>query len=157
VLMELAVMEYIIKLDDKKLLEINQKVSINLIELLKSLNVEIRVREKEIKRFLILNEGAHPIQKALREQFGDIDIIVISSGNVALEDVPRIAKKCARIYDPNSDVIVLSGPAILVAFTVLYANVKAPQKIRLAQFDLADKEYKIFELDHLKIRQDMLS
>lgn len=146
-----------ITIDQEKLEEIKKETGINLVDLLRVKGAEI-IEEKSltgIRRLIVLNKGAHDIEPALRRQFGDdVEIIIVSTGNLNFDEIEDTAIKAAREYK-EGDAIVLTGPGLLIALTVLYIQTKTPQKIRLVQYDLGKREYRIFETDHLSMRQKL--
>ena len=138
-----------------ELRKVNEELGFNLIDFLKNKGVDVRVVEEK-SRFLVLNKGAHPVEEAIREQFGDVEVIVLSEGNIGLDDVEKIAFEAARIYSEN-DVIVLTGPALLSVLTTLLVYTKSPEVLRVAQYDLSSKKYVIREYSHLKLRELLTS
>ena len=145
-----------ISLTKEQLEKINSIIRNDLLELVEKVGGRVKDSRKHVvKRFIVLNKGAHDIEGALKKQFGDVEIIYVSEGNIKLREVEEYAIKVAKIYDPEKDVILLTGPALLSVLATILTYVKSPNMVKIAQFDLQENKYKIVELSHLELRKKL--
>lgn len=142
---------YRIEVEKEKIREIERKLGINILEELKKGGAKIAKIEEEKRRFIVLNRGAHDVAGSLIEQFGNVEIIYASEGNLSLSEVEEVAGKVAKMYK-SEDVIVLTGPALLSVLSTLFSYVKSPDLVTVAQYDLSTGKYYTYKLSHLKIR-----
>ena len=146
---------YTIKADEEQIREIEKDLGVNLLERLKEKGAVIEETDEEAKtRFIVLNKGAHPIEESIKKQFPNSEIIILSHGNLDINQIQKTALEAGKIYR-KGDILVLTGPSLLVALSVLYIHAKTPDEIKLAQYDLKEKIYKIFTFTHLELREKL--